>query len=354
MKKLSVILSMLGFASTVLAALPATSDPSFVDVPLLPGGFFANGTLYYLQAFPSHGDLDYASVNFGTTSSFFSTLKEIEPDYDWGWSLSVGYTFPYTGNDIAFNYFQTDTQETDTINLFTAAAGTLTPVAALIFDSDIFNAPFTFASATSEYDINQADLIAGQFIDIGCRFRAHPFVGARWTEFNRNINSVYLGPADATPATIIELEQSNFSGAGPLAGLDLSYYICMGFGAAAHFDSGLLIGDTDAENKIFSITGSDTSTSILNAYKTDTSNRIIPEMDAKLGLNYTYVFNNTPNSDLTVEIGWHLSKYYKIADRLYTVINDTTGTVNDNFIINRVSSNVGFSGPYISFVYKAF
>jgi len=98
MKRLSLALAAIGLSTGALAAYPAATDPTVVSVPQLPGGFFIGATGAYLQPSDSNGDLDYASVdNFavinGTTAAFSSQVKNVEPGYDWGWGVNVGYIF---------------------------------------------------------------------------------------------------------------------------------------------------------------------------------------------------------------------------------------------------------------------
>lgn len=351
MKRLSIALAAIGLSAGALAALPAATDPTVVSVPQLPGGFVVGATAYYMEALPTNGDLDYASVNFGTSSTFFSELKEVEPGYDWGWGVNVGYIFPNTGNDINLSYFQLDTDDTDHI-----AVVTDTPVFGFILpifnEVTNFTGSFFFAAAKAEYDIHQVDLTAGQYIDIGCRLIAHPYAGLRWAQVDRDLDSFFVGTGVGLVSFpfLAVREKSDFDGIGPIAGIDASYYIYMGFGAVAHFDTALLVGNIDTDTDIFANQGgTGLTTPFFNALKIDDNNRVVPVLDAKLGLDYTYVFNNCENSDLTLEVGWQVSNYFNAVDRVNTFV-DATGA---DFIQGRTTSDVGIQGPYVSLVFHA-
>lgn len=349
MKRLSFALATLGFSFGALAAYPASTDPTLVSVPQLPGGFVVGGSAFYLQPSASNGDLDYATVSFspapGAPNS--SSVKAVDPGYDWGWGINVGYIFPNTGNDVNVNYFHFDSTDTNGLTL--------------PFSQDFFlflinnfnDVPFQAGGAASkvQYNLNQVDLTAGQYIDVGCRLILHPNAGLRWAELDRKIWTngldIFLFSSGHNLETVDS--KSNFSGIGPLAGLDASYYIGGGFGAVAHFDSALLIGDIDASSNIFdgTFTSGSVSSSSTSA-NVDSTNRLVPVLDAKLGLDYTFIFNNNANSDITLEAGWMVSKYFNAIDHLNTL--STHFPFDGQNVVNRFTSNLGLEGPYASLV----
>ena len=346
MKRISIALAALGLSAGALAALPAATDPTLVAVPQLPGGFVIGVTGFYLQPSDTNGDLDYASVNTGTSSSFASSLRNVEPGYDWGYGINVGYIFPNTGNDVNLSWFSFSTDDNASTSIPFVSGGSII--------SPIFSNPFGFTTITSayskaEYDLNQVDLTAGQFIDVGCRLILHPNVGLRWADLERKLNSSYFGPNSLTTTTLNSFgvaEKSDFSGIGPLVGIDASYYIGMGFGAVAHFDSALLVGSIDSSTNTVSHVPQ-SAAGFFNSFNADDTQRVVPVMDAKLGLDYTYVFNNAANSDLTLEAGWMVSNYFNAVDRLHV----TTGSTG--LIAGRTTSDVGIEGPYISLQFHA-
>lgn len=345
MKRLALALTAMGLSAGAFAAYPANTDPTLISVPQLAGGFFIGGTALYLQASDSHGDLDYAVVNSGTTSPFASSVKNVDPGYDWGWGINVGYIFPNTGNDVNLSYFSFSTDDTSS-DFVSQAIANIDPFN--VDDNELENP--NYATAKAEYDLDQVDLTAGQYIDVGCRLILHPNVGLRWAQLERKLNSFYAEPPADDNDQLGLQEKSDFSGIGPLVGLDASYYIGMGFGAVAHVDSAILVGNIDSSLNATHVENPTPVfyTSVLNA---DDTNRVVPVMDAKLGADYTYVFNNSSNSDLTVEAGWQFSKYFDAVDRLYGTIGTTGEGTTPSSISNRVTSSVGLEGPYVSLTY---
>lgn len=343
MKPLSLALMALGLSANVFAALPATTDPTLISVPQLPGGLTIGGSAFYLQPSISNGDLDYATFNGGSSPNLASAMKSIDPGYDWGWGVNLGYIFPNTGNDINLNYLHFDSDDSGsalTGNFF--AGQFVEPINVIIESAPLTNA----ASPTSNYDLDQVDLTVGQYIDVGCRLIMHPNAGLRWADLQRKLNSYYFTPLTLVGNPTLGLaEKSDFQGIGPLAGLDASYYLGMGFGAVAHFDSALLIGDMDSQTNMATTNTFSFPPVNVFTFKSGQQYRMVPVIDAKLGADYTYVFNNTSQSDLTLEGGWMVSKYFNAVDRLQELFLPVIPPAN---IMGHKTSNFALQGPYVN------
>lgn len=357
MKRITIALATIGFSVGAISALPAATDPTVVMVPQLPGGIFVGGSVYYFEARPNNSDLDYASVNFGTSSTFFSELKEVKPEYDWGWGVNVGYIFPNTGNDVNLSYLNLDSDDTSHIAVSTTSPlfAFVTPVISQITALG-FSGTFFAAAAKAEYDIDQVDLTAGQYIDIGCRLIAHPYAGLRWARVDRDLDALFVAatptPVEITPIFATQ-EESNYSGIGPIMGMDASYFIYMGLGVVGHFDGALLVGNIDSEtDTLFTGTIGETPVNITNLFKfkIDDSTRVVPVLDGKLGIDYTFLFTNSDNSSLTLEAGWLVSHYFNVVDRISSVSRGVVGTTPLN-LLGRRTSDLGLQGPYVSLVF---
>jgi hypothetical protein len=179
--------------------------------------------------------------------------------------------------------------------------------------------------------------------------------------------SAVTGPGLSTLAQLSSFasveEESDFSGIGPLAGIDASYYMGLGIGAVAHADAALLIGSIDVKSTILASNNSSltvdnngttnaSSVGVFN-YENDSTRRVVPVTDLKLGLDYTYMFNNAANSDLTFEMGWQASEYFNAIDRLATsssvpILGDATGLLGSSQILSTSTSSLGIDGPYAS------
>lgn len=328
MKRFSITLAVLNFSMSVFAALPATTDPTLINVPQLPGGFVIGGTINYLQPSDSHGDLDYATLNANSTS----VVKNIDPSYNWGWSINAGYIFPNTGNDINASFFHLDTDDTNSFSFGGNNIIVILPISVFAFGGFLT----TNGESEANYDINQIDVTAGQFIDVGCRLILHPNAGLRWADIERKLNGNFnFFDLSGNPDAIYNSnEKSDFDGIGPLAGLDASYYIGSGFGLVGHFDAALLAGNINTKSNGSLIAFTEENSGFTIAFQNNSNERMVPILDGKLGANYTYVFNNSANTDLTLEAGWQVSKYFNAVDRLPS-----------NIVLHSTSS-LALQGPY--------
>lgn len=399
MKRISLALAAIGLSVTASAALPAATDPTVVNVPQLVGGFIVGATVDYFQTSNTHGDLDYATINNTSGNFFSSNIKNVDPGYDWAWGINAGYIFANTGNDVNVSYLEIDNTDFGD-NL---ASNSLHGVGQT---ANIINFPFDIptggalsgassnAGVRSEYNLYQADFTVGQYLNIGCRLRLHPFTGIRWAQLERRINSTYgqsqtylLEESPSVVNTISNsqsatyAEKSDFRGLGPMVGFDTSYYIGRGIGVVGHFDAAALIGNTDAstDEVVFqnefshSPVGDENFTASASSsvsFKTsDNTCRIVPVLDAKLGADYTYLFHNSTISDhvsdLTLEAGWMVSNYFNVVDRLNTTTttqNAFTGFSPPNpplppiigvNITGRTTSDMEINGPYASLTLHA-
>lgn len=356
-KRLSIVLMSAAavIALPSYAAYPAATDPTEVSVPELPGGFFVGATGLFLQPTITNGDLNYSTrftVNNTNSDSIFSTTSNVEsvqPDYQWGVSFDAGYTFPGTGNDIRFNFTNLGTNDNngvtsnDVDNQF-------------VFATNLDSIPFTTAESTAEVTLNQADLVFGQLINVGCRLSLHPNVGVRYAQIERKLNTNYFSNLPDFPLVNVA-NDSNFNGVGPLVGMDATYYLGAGVGVVGHFDTALLAGHIDSS--LTNTFNMNDGTVITNSISDNSSTRVVPVIDAKLGLNYTYIFDPHYTYSLSFEGGYQVSNYFNAVDKINAQIN--TGVAGGMGIPSPLTSTISgvqsadlqWNGPYISLVYHA-
>jgi hypothetical protein len=407
MKRLSIALAAIGLSVGAFAALPAATDPTLVAVPQFPGGFFIGLTGYYLEPAAASNDLSYgyfqnqglvAGLNGATVNVLSNSYAKVDPGYDWGWGINGGYLFPGTANDVYASYFYLNTSDTNS-SQFAPIPGVIT-FTIQNANQDLAPTAISFSGGKAEYNINQVEVDAGQYMDVGCRLVLHPSVGLRWAQVDRTLTSdtyenfaptfvsFSLPPISSTVAgSTIAIttpgfsnyfhtkEESDFSGIGPEVGLDASYYVDYGFGFVAHAETGLLIGSVDTKSNFENVnpavplvvattSGGVTTTAVstfqfasLNSsdWRERSTTRVVPVTDLKLGANYTYLFNNATNSDLTLEAGWQVSEYMDSVDRTFA---SAAPGLNGGAIANidgipTTTSSVGFEGPYVNLTFHA-
>lgn len=305
MKRLSLIFTITIFSCSLYAALPAANDPTLINVPEYPGGFVLGVTGLYLQPTDSHRDLDFFELN--------GVQKNVSPGFDWGYGFNLGYIFPQTGNDIAISYWHLDTDDRNVLNF-------------------IDQGQQEQVTGKAEYDINQVDLTAGQAINVGCRLILHPVAGLRYADLERKLGLLDTLINVSNPPFFSENRDSDFSGIGPLAGLDATYYLTQGLGLIAHVDSALLAGDIDSKATILQ-SGGGLSGQVI----ADNNLRMVTNVNAKLGADYTYMLNNAGNSYLTLTAGYQVSHYWNAVDKLFGIGSGS-----------RETKDFGLNGPFAS------
>jgi hypothetical protein len=225
----------------------------------------------------------------------------------------------------------------DTSDTATLAGGNAIPVTFPVVFTSLIPGGITTttnsATAKAEFNLDQVDLMVGQYIDVGSRLRLHPMAGLRFASVERKLNDSYAdkiigasGTGFSFPVSIVTEEKSDFEGIGPLVGIDSSYYVGGGFGLVGHFSSSLLVGNIDSQlNATINTPGFPTlpvglpPITVNSVFKAGSTQRIVPNYDAKLGVDYTYSFDN--RSNLTLEVGYQVSHYYKAIDLLKTTNN---------------------------------
>lgn len=339
MKKLVLALATTGLCSSVFAALPGSDDPTLINIPQYQGGFFVGAVGLYQQPSVSGEALDYAIVNTANVPIFSTPLhlnyEKVEPGYDWGWGVNVGYLFPQTGNDIEVKYWQLDTKDTASYT-----TGSEQSVAAHFFEFIEFNA----GKATAELDTQQVDAVVGQWINVGCRLRLHPQTGIQYTNIDEELNGTYQDPRGNGNITQAK-NTSDYDGVGPELGFDGSYYLGAGFGLVGHFNSALLIGDLDPSLSAHEFFGGASPITVHYSPLGGSETHVVPNLDGKLGADYTFLFNNASESSLTFEIGYEVNHYFNAID---TISADAFNTNIGSNIIRHQTSDLSIDGPYAS------
>jgi hypothetical protein len=362
--------------------------------------------LDYALFFPEFDSITQAPIrNHGE-------FKSIDTDYDFGYRLNIGYVFPCTSNDVVVAYTHFDNHNTDCFRNPTAAFNLLTtlssgsPVNFInepfagpneisffdpefrfgstgVIDNFAVKIPSALACAEAKFEYQALDLELGQYMNVGCRTQIRWFAGLRYASLDNNIDAHYTGTGTALDVAVTNgtgtnigsascdvdadlhvFQESDFHGIGPRLGTHLTYYIANGFGIVGESSVSLLVGNIDRhldDTLSFLVDGTGVSGSILDETLTDTHHqniieenhpnetRIVPNLEAKLGLNYSYQVCNCSRTTVTGEIGYMATHYWNSWAQ-------STGTELGHNLVgcrtltegNWRTANNAFSGPYLS------
>jgi hypothetical protein len=343
--KISLILLGLGLASAAAYAgtidttpMPVSNDIN-VTAPYQTGMWSFGATAVLMQ--PTNKAFTYAdstSANIdGNQVNFGSSHQTIDQGYHWWFGADITYAFPGNGRDMTLAYEGLHGNDTDS----TSANDSLVT-------STFSGLPYVNAEGKTETSYDAGDLTFGQKLDVGSRIRLHPFMGLRYARINTidtgNYNSgddlvSFPGFEDVSYAGESKLENT-FTGIGPRFGSDAQINLGQGFSVRGRLGLSALIGSNKVVNNgnftIFNDAG-DVDTTFAASNKNDSQTRVVPELDGRLGLNYTYDFDSS--MALGVEAGWQATNYFNVTSDQY----QTFPFAGQHY---ESTSNFGIQGPY--------
>lgn len=376
MKKVVSILSIIGLTASLgaYATVPTTAAPFQLTIPNLESGFELYVSGLYLQP-ASNNDLDYAKVSDlsanlagpGTQLASSANVLNNNPSYGYGFEVGIGYTFANSGNDVqlswaSYNHATGTSVFTDPGQFLSSGSrfNEYNYQGVYNFGGNTFTVnEFLNAGSNVKDKFNVVDLDVGQYVDIGTRLRLRFFGGLRAAEVEENIENLYHDMTDVNITNaagtslahfhykddLHETYDSRFQGLGPLVGVKTSYNVWKCFGVTGLIDTAMLVGKVDSSTSSWqrlNIIDNNTNASVFpevfptNIFEDTSDNvwRVVPVIDAKLGVNYSYIFGN--KSTLTLAAGYQTSYYFDAIDKV------------DAFTNEKESSNVAHSGPYAS------
>jgi len=337
-KKIAIALAAIGVSSAAFAGGYKDQVVAPVGVNLIAPdsvGVWSIG-LEALYMEPTNADFQYAQVSNGASPTSTQSNKSVNSSHDWGGTIDVAYMFPGSSRDVKLSYthlhMDDNSANTNIVGQPTASSITnpftdRTTIGPLGDLSD-----YEHANGTSDYDYDSIDLVFGQWIRIGERVDMHPFGGLRWSQIDEHDKGIYTA---VNGNRAIGKIKSDFSGIGPRAGLDAAVHVGSGVSIVGTVGASLLVGDIDT--KITNRNYVDGTADTGFTYKNDENAHVIPELDARLGINYTYNFD--PATALGVELGYQAVNYFDVSDKDF-IDAATPNTINN-------SEDFGYHGPYL-------
>jgi hypothetical protein len=352
--KISLILLALASGSIYAAHMQDSSMPASNDIhvtaPEQPASWSFGATAALMK--PTNQAFTYVDIAPAETSNNLNgvtqadNFQDVNQGYHWWFGADITYAFPGNGRDVTLAY---EALRGDNTNNVTANNNTLYPVAySLYFPYYDVNVDTAKGESKTSYDAG--DLVFGQKLNVGERIALHPFIGLRYAHIDmKNTGTYHSTYYSGTEELIVQdIWESTFSGIGPRLGSDAQINLGQGFSVRARLGLSALIGSSSSkyENDDAFITAK------LNyrfPMTHDSNTQLVPEMDGRLGLNYTYHFS--ANMDLGVEAGWQVEEYIDGVSMVgppqdrspYLPTNPSNTDITDSA---RINSNFGLQGPY--------
>ncbi len=312
------LVSASAYAGTVADMPMPVSNDINVTAPDQSGMWSFGGTAVFMQA--SNKTFDYADTATFSTNPPPNTVIDfnrntVDEDYHWWFGADITYAFPGHGRDVMLAYEGLHGDSTDHTRPDPASTAAVSAFSGF---------QYTEAKGKSETDYDAGDLVFGQKLDVGERIRLHPFIGVRYAHIDLKDTGTYAGPntpsfsfIGATGDSVSEASkiENTFNGVGPRLGSDAEINLGQGFSIRGRLGLSALIGSHTVDNSgvisEYDANGVFIDNVLSASNDSDSETRVIPEVDGRLGLNYTYNFDS--NMAMGFEAGWQATNYFNVA-----------------------------------------
>lgn len=320
------------FADSSDCCYPATE----ISCPCYPSGFHASGSWVYLRPTPTDADLEYGSfITLTTPPNLNALLLEVEPKYQSGYRLNLGYRF--CGNQsLDFHYLSLHARDKDSkqVQSFNLEEEQII--------QNFLGSSYSTAQAQSKQEIDHFGLEYSLEYLFDQRLTLQPFLGVEFAKIDRELDVNYTDIIPSTippsPSFLRGSEKSDFWGIGPYAGARFDLSLFCNFSLVGRLTAGVLFGDVRSKVDAEEFESNTTTT----FFDKQSHHRAVTTLSTDLGLQYTWVFCR--DWGLKIQAGYEIDYYYKAIDRINPFNGFTRNS--DTFPVRR-SSNLGLGGPYV-------
>ncbi|MBY0544130.1 MAG: hypothetical protein K2Q14_01105 [Gammaproteobacteria bacterium] len=326
-KSITLALAMIGLSSVALAGAPGNNMVVPTGTPVIAPD--STGTWSFgLEALymESNTNFQYATIDTSpTTDVVDQDNQSVSNDWNWGGEVDVSYIFPGSSRDVSASYTYLNQDGSDSVGGDTGLDNVHGPLLTGLGSDE--------AEADVDQTLNAATLTFGQLLTVGDRLSLHPFGGLQFASIDTTNKATYEETeAGVEGVTASYKGDSDFEGIGPRAGIDASVHLGNNFSVVGTFAGALLVGNMDSHFDIDA-----TAIPVDADFDNDSYTAVVPELDAKLGLDYMHAFN--PNTSMDIQVGYQVVNYFNAES------NDFGDSVFANSVNN--TSDFNYNGPYL-------
>ncbi|MBI2786578.1 MAG: hypothetical protein HYX60_09910 [Legionella longbeachae] len=310
LKKTAVAVLALGSSAVFAGTMGPVCTPGNVTVPCASTAWDIGGQALYLQTMTDNDfslDLDVDGPDG------LSLNTNARAQWNWGFQIEGSYHFN-TGNDVTLTWYHLDSG----------------------WNNHEFSPDFAPDLIIGFGQKNRWDAVNGefgQFVDFSANKKIRFHGGFQFASIKRSVHAFAGVDVDDDPevdAAITFQGNTQYNGFGPRTGIDMNYVFGNGFGIYAKAATAILVGTQKHGFDIDAFAGDD-EVDIFNFGGSRTA--IVPEIEAKLGANYTYAM---AQGDLTLDAGYMWFNYFH-------ALNGT--------VLPITAIDFGAAGPYFGLKY---
>jgi len=314
MKKTALIFLALISNTALAGSMGPICKADDITAPCVDKGWdFGIQALYLRPSFSSA----MAWVGVDSTAPFLTYTYRVEngPQWAWGFKLEGAYRFD-TGNDLNLNWYHLSDPSTTTYSR---------------------EAPFSYAevgaNATSvSPGWDAVNLELGQRLDFGDIKNIRVYGGLQVVNIKTDMRTSGAASDGENPAVTSYFAEQNskYTGIGPRVGIDMAYGVSPSFNLYGQGAVAALVGRSKFNQNYANNAGVLGSFTI--AQTTTNATVVSPELEARLGFNYTYpIIRGT----MTLDAGYLWANYF---NALFAGRLSASRAVDVNFSVN---------GPYL-------
>lgn len=323
-----------------------------VYIPNLEPGFEFSASATYLQPHADNLGWSVITTVLPIPSPNWS-VNTIEPDYQLGFNLGARYIFSNPGTDVQLHWSHLDSNDSDevfvnpTSQWVSPFSQTGTPPTSTGQITGISLLKVAHVKLDFNYDAVNLDL--GKFINFGSNLQTRLFTGLSSVFIKERLVSTFHG----LPLPIFVFDNtSSYKGIGPRLGLNNNYEFYRGIHLVGQFAGSVLYGRMQPAQ--YQFTGTSKELIAANIYVNHEGlanpavNQLVTALDAKLGLSYSYNYNQ--KTEWTFEAGYMGALYINPLSSYETntnVIPIDSGSLSTSSA-KHTQSNFSVGGPYIT------
>lgn len=282
----------------------ASAKTASARPPIDGYGLFISADALYWKIFEGGAEYIVTDVNqFGSISEIKpvvgSLTRKANFDWKWGYRIAGAYYLPHDDWDIDVQFTHYETTATDSTVTENALGVLISPAIAGIF---AFQAQIDWHIKYSTIDL-----------DIGRNFFLNPYlsirphIGIRGAWINQRMSAFIEQISDLVPVEVqlhIPISTKNeFSGVGPIAGIDTQWFFNSHWSFFSQFSAELLYGKFEVD---YNLLFTDQPFFVINA---DTK-RIVPALQTILGLGWETDFQDHCYH-LAIHLGYELQVWWR-------------------------------------------